>query len=313
MSASDRYLASGGCDDRVFIYDLKTHKEHCSLTHHNSTITCLKFTPSNCHLISGSSDGVLAMVRVGNWQVEKVWDKAHKGAAILDIAVHSSSALAFTLGADFTLCTWNLVKGTLTFVINLRSKCLNARYLDQLAWNPNDEQLVLYGGKYTEIWDITVGGPVNQKEFKDNVTSCVWKSASILLVGHQNGNITSLDTESNEGYTFKAHNDRIKSIEYHKKQLITASSTGEIKVWNKSFEELVSLDTGYRVTCLCVVPYAPVKAEKNDEDVTVKVVEDTTRKRINKARVVEIIEEDDQCLVEKAPAKKRKSKIKKTV
>lgn len=60
------------------------------LVHHGSTVNCLSFTKEHTHLISGGSDGILAIVRVGNWQLEKIWDKAHKGMAIYDVAIHPS-------------------------------------------------------------------------------------------------------------------------------------------------------------------------------------------------------------------------------
>lgn len=44
------------------------------------TVTSLKFTPENGHLISCSQDGSIAIFRVGSWQPEKVWTAAHKGA-----------------------------------------------------------------------------------------------------------------------------------------------------------------------------------------------------------------------------------------
>ena len=61
---------------------MQVRKEHCMLTHHNSTVTCMQFTAGHTHLMSGSTDGVLAIVRVGNWQLEKVWEKAHNGMCL---------------------------------------------------------------------------------------------------------------------------------------------------------------------------------------------------------------------------------------
>lgn len=72
LDVCGRYLASGGTDDKIVVYDLKERKEHHTLTHHNATVNCVRFTPEHTHIISGSADGVLAIVRIGNWQLEKV-------------------------------------------------------------------------------------------------------------------------------------------------------------------------------------------------------------------------------------------------
>ncbi|EFA00787.1 p21-activated protein kinase-interacting protein 1-like [Tribolium castaneum] len=309
VALSGPYLASGGADDRIFIYDLKSRKQHCTLTHHDATITCLQFTENHSHLISGSSDGVLAIVRVGNWQLEKVWEKAHKGAAILDIAVHNSGKLALSLGADCHLCTWNLVKGRQAYVINLSNKCKNARSLERISWAPDEVRFLLYGGKFTEIWSIETGGVLKQVEHGEKVTACVWLSDSVLLVGHENGEVSVLNLEDNSTEVFKAHGSRIKGIALYKKKIITISSGGEIKVWNKDFEELAVIESGCRLTCLCVVPPVKVKSEENtnEESVSQTNTEVTENKKIVKAQVVEEIEDNDEEI------QVRKSKKKKVV
>ncbi|GJQ71177.1 hypothetical protein Trydic_g1076 [Trypoxylus dichotomus] len=109
----DYYLASAGADDRIAIYDLK-------------------FTDGHTHLLSGGSDGKLAITRVGNWQVEKIWEKAHKGASIIDIAVHPSRRQAY--------------------VINLNSKSKDPRSLQSIKWAPDGVKFVLCGGLHTDVW-----------------------------------------------------------------------------------------------------------------------------------------------------------------
>ncbi|XP_044270828.1 p21-activated protein kinase-interacting protein 1-like [Tribolium madens] len=308
VALSSPYLASGGADDRIFIYDLKSRKQHCALTHHNATITCLQFTENHSHLLSGSSDGVLAIVRVGNWQLEKVWEKAHKGSAILDIAVHSSGKLALTLGADAHLCTWNLVKGRQAYVINLSNKCKNARSLERIVWAPDGVRFLLYGGKFTEIWSIETGGVLNQIEHGEKVTGCAWLSDTILLVGHENGEISVLNLEDNSTEVFKAHDSRIKGIALYKKRIVTISSSGEIKIWNKDFDELAVTETGCRLTCLSVVP--PIKI-KNEEDINEESVSETNtseitqKKKFSKAQVVEEVEDNEVIEVRKKKKKKR--------
>lgn len=266
MDFCGNFVASGGSDDRIFIYDLRQRKEYYTLTHHNATVNCVGFTPGHTHLISGSADGVLSIVRVGNWQLEKLWEKAHKGAAVLDIAVHPSGKLALTLGADATLCTWNLVKGRQAYVINLNTKSKDAKGLNFVTWSPCSTRFALTGGKYSEIWSIEKGGILQSTEHSSKVCSSAWISNEFLLVGHENGEITRINTKNTETVSYKAHESRVKAIAVSEKFIVTAASSGEVKSWDTDFNQLHQWTTGCRITCLCLVPLLIEQTENQEED-----------------------------------------------
>lgn len=79
ISIAGKFLASGGTDDKVVVIDLKTRKEHTVLMNHDGTINTVAFTHGGTHLLTGSDDGSIIVTRTGNWQVEKIWKKAHGG------------------------------------------------------------------------------------------------------------------------------------------------------------------------------------------------------------------------------------------
>lgn len=79
ISIAGKFLASGGTDDKVVVIDLKTRKEHTVLMQHDGTINSVAFTHGGTHLLTGSDDGSIIVTRTGNWQVEKIWKKAHGG------------------------------------------------------------------------------------------------------------------------------------------------------------------------------------------------------------------------------------------
>lgn len=302
-------MASGGADDRIFIYDLKTRQEHCMLTHHNSTVNCLTFTPAHTHLISGTADGTISIVRVGNWQLEKVWEKAHKGTAILDIAVHESGKLALSLGADCTLKTWNLVKGRQAYIVNLNSKSKDAKSMTNIQWAPDGvNKFVLYGGKYTEIWSIDTGGIVSTIEHENRISSCLYLSDEKLIVGYEKGNLGIVSINEASITLIDAHSSRVKSISKYENWIITASSAGEFKVWDLELNELAKFDTGCRLTCLNVIPQAQIKQEdcveedNESNDEIVSSDEDVSTEQYNKRGGVVIVEEEN----DNKPKKKKK-------
>lgn len=262
-------LASGGADDRIVIYNLKTRTELYTLDHHNGTVNCLQFTNDASHLISGGADGTLAIVRTGSWQLEKIWDKAHKGSAIIDIAIHSSGKLALTLGGDCTLRTWNLIKGRQAFAVNLYSKSSDPKNLQQIKWAPDGVLFALIGGKYSEIWSIETGGIYKSISHEERVTSCAWMTTSTLVIGYETGQIGIVDIKTARIKLKNAHNSRIKSINTCKEYFITATSSGEVKIWNKKFKEIAKFDTGCRLTCMCILD--EIKTEEKETTKAPKV------------------------------------------
>lgn len=98
VSIAGKFLASGGTDDKVVVIDLKTRKEHTVLMNHDGTINAVAFTHSGTHLLTGSDDGSIVITRTGNWQLEKVWKKAHAGIKIFHFS------LFYTMVNKFAEC-----------------------------------------------------------------------------------------------------------------------------------------------------------------------------------------------------------------
>ncbi|XP_060535147.1 p21-activated protein kinase-interacting protein 1-like [Cylas formicarius] len=308
VSTYDHYLASGASDDRIIIYDMKTRKEHCMLTHHDASISCVCFSKDHSHVISASQDGVLTIVRVGNWQVEKIWDKPHKGCEILDIAVHSSGKLAFTLGADHTLHTWNLVKGRSAYIINLNTKCKDPKSIEKIVFAPDDNRFLLYGGRYTEIWCISLGGVLKVIEHEQKVTCSTWVDNDTLFVGYEDGNIARIDINSESKKIKKGHESRVKAAKYFEGFVVSACSDGEIKVWTRKLKEVSSVKTGCRITCLCVAGLM-CEIKKEEEELVLAEKEELLFNKKSKV-VIEVDVSDDEKaheeIVKKSKRKKRK-------
>ncbi|XP_050506568.1 p21-activated protein kinase-interacting protein 1-like [Diabrotica virgifera virgifera] len=311
LTRCDHYVASGGADDRIIIYDFRMRKEHCMLSHHSSTVTCLDFTPNHSHILSGSQDGLLAITRVGNWQVEKLWDKAHKGSAIIDIAVHPTGKLALTLGDDCTLRTWNLVKGRQAYAVNLKSKSKDPKSIFKICWAADGVRFILYGGKYTEIWGTESGGILQVIEHDVKVSSCIWYSDKKILVGYEDGNISLVKLSSLKKTTNKVHKDRVKVLAKFEDWIISGSSSGEIKVCNKALEEVSKITAGCRITSMVIIP--PIQIKKEDEvaeaeTVEIEDVEEPIKKSKKKKRTSQIVDESSIQQVEEntSPAKKKK-------
>ncbi|KAB0793144.1 hypothetical protein PPYR_12764 [Photinus pyralis] len=305
ICTSGRYLASGGADDRIVIYDLQHRTEKHPLTHHSATVNCLAFTPEHTHLLSGCNNGVLAIVRVGSWQLEKVWEKAHKGSPILDIAVHPSGKLALTLGGNHTLCTWNLVKGRQAYVINLTTKSKDPKSVDRITWAPCGVRFLLSGGRYTEVWSIEKGGVLNTIEHDCKVICALWLENEVFLVGYENGKIATVNSETGEVNVREAHTTRVKCMAQIGDLVVTAASKGDFKIWNDDFKMVSEVNTGCRITSLCAITV-------EDDGESVSESESETSEVIvapvQVARGKVTVEHDSD--TEEVPKKKKKKKSK---
>lgn len=183
--------------------------------------------------------------------------------------MHSSGKLALTLGSDRTLCTWNLVKGRQAYIINLNNKSKDPKSLDCVKWAPCGVRFVLAGGKYTEIWSIEKGGMLNAIEHSNKVTCCTWLSNNSLMVGYENGKLALINADNNQVTLYDGHESRVKAVAAYEDFIITATSSGDVKIWDKSLNKLSECNSGCRITCLCIATCIPqdVKEEvKSEED-----------------------------------------------
>lgn len=269
MSIGGKFLASGGTDDKVVVIDMKTRKEHTVLMNHDGTINTVAFTNGGTHLLTGSDDGSIIVTRTGNWQIEKIWKKAHGGQPVTAIAVHPSDKLALSVGGDKTLRTWNLIKGRPAFTINLASK--GVLLPTEIKFSPGGDRFSLVSQQTVDVWTISKAGVEKRITCNSKPTSVQWLTDERLFVGLENGNIITLTVSDTQALTYKAHKQRVKSLHYENEILYSASSSGELKVWSvddSTLDELCSCNAACRVTCVTLNRQSHLikKEEKSDEE-----------------------------------------------
>lgn len=79
-AANEKLMASSGADEYINIYDMIRMKISRVINFHDSTVTCLEFTPDNSHLITANQNGDIAIFRCRDWNLVKLWKGAHKHA-----------------------------------------------------------------------------------------------------------------------------------------------------------------------------------------------------------------------------------------
>ncbi|XP_073827954.1 p21-activated protein kinase-interacting protein 1-like [Musca autumnalis] len=258
VAVKDQWVASGATDDRIFIYDMSSRKQAQILLPHDGTVNSLAFTPDGTHLLSAADDGRMVATRLKTWFNDATWKKAHSGSAVTQVSCHPSGKLALSLGSDLVLRTWNLVKGRVAYKTNLKSRNTLGSQPDCLTWSPNGDYFTLTGQRVVEFWSIKTADVCRSQKTKSKPVCLAWIADDVCLVGLEDGKILWLKVDSEEEKEIVAHNGRVKAMSVFKDNLVTASSSGEIKVWQiipnkQKLKEIASTNIGCRPTCLSVL------------------------------------------------------------
>lgn len=284
------------------------------------TVNCLAFTPNGSHLFACSSDGSISAIRCGNWQIEKHLLKAHKGFAVNTIAIHQSGKLALSTGEDGVLRTWNLIKGRQAYATNLIPKLkVNAKWITVVKWSPDGDKYLLAANRNVYVYSVETAGIEKEFTFDSKVTCVEFLKNTLIAIGHENGTITFYDLALADPHvtSTKAHDMRVKCIAHMCDLLVSASTSGEIKLWRydgSSMRALQTVNCGARITCLSLAKI--YKHEKTEDTVEVKDEEkDLTREggRCDLTKeVVEVIDEEKEDPIEEKKIDEKNLKVKST-
>ncbi|KAH8338157.1 hypothetical protein KR059_010593 [Drosophila kikkawai] len=321
MAVQGPWVATGGIDDRIFVYDMRIRKQCQILLSHAGTVNTLTFSPDLTHLISGSADGHMIATRVATWTTEADWCKPHAGKPVTHISCHPSSKLALSLGGDLVLNTWNLVKGRVAYRTNLKSKKTLGSAPDCLSWSTSGDHFTLSGPLLLEIWEIKNAQVVRRAKTPAKPVCVSWLNAKVCLAGLENGSIawTSLEDDLNAApKIIPAHDEsRVKAMACLNETLVTACSSGEIKVWRCSLDkqkltELASTNIDCRPTGLGLLDlskFGNVRAQMKPIKVEDKAapMAETPKVPTPRGYVTIEYEQDEQTKVE-AEAKKTSKK-----
>ncbi|CAD1473595.1 unnamed protein product, partial [Heterotrigona itama] len=255
VASNKNFLASSGADDSIYLYDLNNRVEFGRLMHHNDTVNCIVFAPDASHLFSCSNDGTIAAIRCGNWQMEKHWQKPHKGLTVNTLAIHPSGKIALSTGADGILRTWNLVKGRQAYATNLTPRLkLDAKNIHILKWSPNGDKYLLAVMQTIDVYSVKLAGIEKEIKFNSKIVCVEFLNDDLIAVGLENGQIKLYDLEKSVcTVEAVAHDNRVKCIAFKDKFLVTTSSSGEIKLWRYKkykLDMLQKVNCGLRITCL---------------------------------------------------------------
>ena len=179
------YLASGGADEVVHVYDVTQQRHVGALAYHEGSITALAFgqLEGRLYLLSAAAgkSAEVAVWRSGSGASRQPWQmvavlRGHKGT-VHSIAVAPNGALALSVGDDNTLRLWDM---RAALDVSGPHRCrLRVRLAEAAAavrWSPGGGRYLVAAGDYVELYQLTgagatdavrvpVGSPVASAEF----------------------------------------------------------------------------------------------------------------------------------------------------
>mmetsp|Transcript_3720 Transcript_3720/g.3679 ORF Transcript_3720/g.3679 Transcript_3720/m.3679 type:complete len:418 (+) Transcript_3720:15-1268(+) len=178
ISKTGKYLACGGLDERIRIFNMKDNVSLGELSTHTGGITCLEFFEDS-YLISGSDDNTLCIWRVHDWVCVHILG-GHK-SPITAISIHPSGKLILSACKDNVLKVWNLVQGRCAFTRRLKAPPVTdglitaaVPYPSSLKWQlPSGDHYMIVTEKRIEVFHASdnhsVGSIDNRHRFNQAI------------------------------------------------------------------------------------------------------------------------------------------------
>lgn len=244
LAASPRYVASGGGDGTIAVFDLRAMRNVGSLVHHEDCVESLQFFGDQ-YLVSGGADRRLCLWRASDWAMVKELN-GHVGG-ITSHAVSATGKFMLSAGKDGALRMWDLMHGH-------NAKTRRVGVIPAFVGLTGDSRRFLLGYERSVV---VVDGVSEETVFEfahERAVSCHCVAGSELWVGCVDGHVCawSLETGASLGEYVIAQ-DRIKFVHREGRIIIILTSAGDCRVGLVSegydIDTVLAWSVNMRITC----------------------------------------------------------------
>jgi WD40 repeat protein len=203
ISPDDAYLVSGGQDDKVILWDVKTQSILKKLDYHQGVVTSVKFSPDQSKIASGSADNMVILYDIQSDKILFKFDTHKKDVGAL--AFSPSGEILASAGEDRVINIFNVRSGELISQLNEHKN-----FIRSIKFSPDGTRLVS-GDDNSRliIWKIDFEGKA--KIIDDNNLFLGWISSVDIgddsrsfLAGGLNGKYQLISFFSKTEYNIKS-------------------------------------------------------------------------------------------------------------
>lgn len=240
MSRDGRWLASGGLDDAIKLWNLETGELLHTLVGHSKPVNCLAVSPDSQLLASGSDDYTLKI-----WNVESgalVQTLVGHTRDVKAVVFHGNGQMVVSGGEDRTVRLWKIgTEECLRIFPNL------AGMIRTVAITPDGQTIASAGSdSQIKLWSLKTG-TLMQTLIKSHFSAvnaiAIHPNGKTLISGSKDKTIKVWNLTTGELVrTLTGHTDAVNALALSGdgKLLVSGSSDTSVRLWNVETGELKS-------------------------------------------------------------------------
>lgn len=232
------FLCSGGEDDAIKFYNSSKRHYITTLLGYNSTVKKMLCTKK--YLICGQENGKVSIIGFKDFSIYHSLNVFRN--KMIDMDIHSSGRLLVCLSATGRFAVWSLLDCSMIFHRKVAYSPEGIRFI-------NEDMLIIYFKQTMVFFSIKEMKAVHelQTDSNDIINDLVVHSIDqkkYILVGCESGfvRIYFFDEEVTlqHGFSFRAYEQRVKSVRALESNIFTISTEGFVSVWD--CKDIFSID-----------------------------------------------------------------------
>ncbi len=278
-----RYVASGGEDQTVQVWDATNGQLISTYRGHTKRVNVVVWSPDDTLIVSGSNDKTAQV-----WSVKEArhiytysGHIAATAGGVSQMAWSPDGTCIASGSYDKTVQVWNASDGHLLFTYRGHASDPNG-YIGALVWSPDGTHLASGGSDCTvQVWDAKDGHTVytyrGHPRPNGNVWTVAWSPDSKYIVSGSKDK-TAQVWEAFTGkllYVYRGHTESVGSVSwsFDGQRIVSGSYDKTVQVWSPTGKEHPYVYLGYakspkgRVWCVVWAPDSKRIASSSDEGV----------------------------------------------